>query len=71
MDISLSKNSNASAGNASTAFEYECYEIEANAPQINYHGPKIKISKQELPLTICIADTIGYHKKLKTLLSTL
>ncbi len=27
-DISLSNNSNSSAGNASTAFEYKCYEIE-------------------------------------------
>jgi hypothetical protein len=32
LDISLSKNSNSSAGNASTAFEYECYEIEADTP---------------------------------------
>jgi hypothetical protein len=31
-DISLSNNSNSSAGNASTAFEYKCYEIEADAP---------------------------------------
>ena len=27
-DMSISNNSNSSAGNASTAFEYECYEIE-------------------------------------------
>jgi hypothetical protein len=27
LDISLSDNSNSSAGNASTAFEFECYEI--------------------------------------------
>ncbi len=32
LDISLSKNSNISAGNASTAFEYECYEIEDDTP---------------------------------------
>jgi hypothetical protein len=32
LDISLSKNSNSSAGNKSTAFEYECYEIEADTP---------------------------------------
>jgi hypothetical protein len=31
-DISLSDNSNSSAGNASTAFEFECYEIEADSP---------------------------------------
>ncbi len=31
-DISLSNNSNSSAGNASTAFEYEHYEIEADTP---------------------------------------
>jgi hypothetical protein len=40
-------------------FEYECYEIEDDTPQFNYHGPKIKIPKQELPKTICTADTIG------------
>jgi hypothetical protein len=31
-DISISDNSNSSAGNASTAFEYECYEIEDDTP---------------------------------------
>jgi hypothetical protein len=31
-DISLSDSSNSSAGNASTAVEHECYEIEADAP---------------------------------------
>jgi hypothetical protein len=58
-DISLSNNSTFSARNASTAFEYYCYEIEPDAPWFNYHGPKIKIPKQELPVTICTADTIG------------
>jgi hypothetical protein len=53
LDISLSDKSNSSAGNASTAFEYECYEIEDDTPQFNYHGPKIKIPKQELLVTIC------------------
>jgi hypothetical protein len=32
LDISLSDNSNSSTGNASSAFEYECYEIEADTP---------------------------------------
>ncbi len=32
LDISLSDNSNSSAGNTPTAFEYECYEVEADAP---------------------------------------
>ncbi len=58
-DISLSDNSDSSAGNTNIAFEYYCYEVEADAPQFNYHGPKIKITKQESPVTICIADTIG------------
>jgi hypothetical protein len=57
-DISVSNNSYSSIGNAS-AFEYECYEIEDDTPQFNYHGPKIKIPKQESPVTICTADTIG------------
>jgi hypothetical protein len=58
-EVSLSNNTISSAGNATIAFEYHCYEIEADAPQFNYHGPKIKIPKQELPVTICTADTIG------------
>jgi hypothetical protein len=56
--ISVSDNSDSSTGNAS-AFEYECYEVEDDTPQFNYHGPKIKIPKQESPVTICTADTIG------------
>jgi hypothetical protein len=58
LDISTSDNYNSSAGNAS-AFEYECYEVKDGTPQFNYHRPKIKIPKQESPLTICTADTIG------------
>jgi hypothetical protein len=34
-----------SSGNAPIAFEHYCYEIEADAPQFNYHGPKIMIPK--------------------------
>jgi hypothetical protein len=59
LKVSLSNNSNSSIGNASTAFEYKCYKIEADAPQFNYHGPMIKIPKQELRVTVCIADIIG------------
>jgi hypothetical protein len=59
LDILLSDNSNSSAGNASTTFEYECYEIEDDTSQFNYNGPKIKIPKQESPVTICTADTMG------------
>ncbi len=67
LNISLSDNSDSSAGNASTAFEYECYKIEADTPQFNYHGSKIKIPKKELPLTICTADTIGTIKSWRLL----
>jgi hypothetical protein len=59
LEISLSDNSDPSAGNAPIAFENYCYEIEADTPWFNYHGPKITIPKQELPLTICTADMIG------------
>ncbi len=58
LEASLSDYSNSSAGNASTAFECKCNEIEADMPQFKYHGPQIKIPKQELPVTICTADTI-------------
>ncbi len=34
-------------------------EIEADTPRFHYHGSKFKIPKQELPATICTADTIG------------
>jgi hypothetical protein len=44
-EVSLSDNSDSSAWNPSTAFEYYCYEIEADAPWFNYHRPKIKILK--------------------------
>ncbi len=57
-DILISDNSNSSTGNAS-AFEYECYEVKDDTPQFNYHGPKINIPKQESPVIICTADTIG------------
>ncbi len=68
-DISISDNSNSSAGNAS-AFKNECYEVKDDTPQFNYHGSKIKIPKQESPVTICTAATIGTMKS-KTLSSTL
>jgi hypothetical protein len=32
LDILISDNSNSSAGNASTAFEYDCHEIEDDTP---------------------------------------
>jgi hypothetical protein len=57
-DISISNNSDSSTGNV-LAYEYECYEVKDDTPQFNYHGPKIKIPKQESPMTICTADTIG------------
>jgi hypothetical protein len=57
-DILISDNSDSSTGNAS-AFEYECYEVKDDTPQFNYHRPTIKIPKQESPVTICTADTIG------------
>jgi hypothetical protein len=60
-DISTSVNSDSSTGNAST-FKYECYEVKDDKPQFNYHGTKIKIPKQESPVTICTADTIGAIK---------
>ncbi len=58
LDISISNNSDSSTGNAS-ASEYECYEVKDDTPQFNYHGPKIKIPKQESHVTICTADTIS------------
>ncbi len=59
LEVSLFGDSIFSAGNASIAFEYYCYETEADAPWFNYHGPKIKIPKQEWLVTICSTDTIG------------
>ncbi len=59
LDISISDNSNSSTGENASAFEYECYEVKDDTPRFNYHGPKIKIPKQESPMTICTADMIG------------
>ncbi len=59
LEVLLSDNTISSAGNATISFEYYCCEIEAEAPRFNYHGPKIKILKQESPVTIFTADTIG------------
>jgi hypothetical protein len=42
----LSNDSDFSAGNAPIAFEYYCYDIEADAPQFNYRGPKLMILNQ-------------------------
>ncbi len=65
-EVSLSDNSDSSAGNTSIAFEYYCYEIEADACWFNYHWPKIlKVPKQELPVTICTADTKWVQYKVK------
>jgi hypothetical protein len=55
LEVSLSDNSDSSVGNASTACKYKCYKIEADATWFNYHGPNIKIPKQDSP----IANTIG------------
>jgi hypothetical protein len=59
LELSLSINSSSFTGNTPIASEYHCYEIEADTPSLNYHGPKIMFLKQELPVTICTADTIG------------
>ncbi len=58
-EVSHSNDSYFSAGNAHVAFEYYCYDNENDAPQISYHGPKIIIPKQELPMNICTTDTNG------------
>ena len=49
LDISISVNSNSSTQNAS-AFGYECYKVKDNTPQFNYHGPTVKIPKQDSPM---------------------
>jgi hypothetical protein len=56
----LSVNSDSSDGNTPIAVDYYYYyEVKTEAPQHNYHGPKIMIPKQELPITICTTDKIG------------
>jgi hypothetical protein len=47
-EVSLFDSSDSSDGNAHIAFEYYCCEIEAEAPQFNYHGPKINITRNHL-----------------------
>jgi hypothetical protein len=53
LEVLLSDNTVSSAGNTTIAFEYHCYEVEADAPQLIYHGPKINIPKQKSLVTIC------------------
>ncbi len=59
LNTSLSNNSDSFAGNASTAFEYECYKTEADAPWFNYLELKIKIPAQEKPVTICTHEQLA------------
>jgi hypothetical protein len=59
----LSEDSDFSAENAPIAFEYYCYDIEADTPQFNYHGPKIMIPEQELPITVLLIQLILYAVK--------
>ncbi len=48
------------AGNAcSIATEIKTFNMESIRPCYNYHGPKVVIPKQELPITIWTANTIG------------
>ncbi len=42
-EVLLSDNTISSARNATIAFEYHCYEIEADTPRSNYHGPKTRL----------------------------
>ncbi len=58
LNILISNNSCSSSGKTSTAFEYECNKIVDDTPCFNYHEPKIKIPKQESPVTICTAEAI-------------
>jgi hypothetical protein len=48
-EVSLSDNSESSAGNTSIALEYYCYEIEADAPQFNYHGQRLRFQNKNRP----------------------
>ncbi len=59
VEIPFSNGLELPAGNASITSEAHCYEIEVDEPQFNYHGLKAIIPKQESPITICTADTIG------------
>lgn len=42
--------------------------MEVEDPHYNNHGPKIVVSKQEYPVTICTADTIDKVKSRRLLL---
>jgi hypothetical protein len=47
-----------SAG-TSIASKNKCFNIESGGLCYNYYGPKVVISKQELPITTCTANIIG------------
>ena len=48
-----------SAGNTSMDSEPYCCKMEVEEPHFNYHGWKVMLPKYKLPVTICMADTIG------------
>ncbi len=48
-EVLLSNNTISSAGSATIAFEYHCYEIEADTPQFNYHGPRLRFQNKNHP----------------------
>jgi hypothetical protein len=49
LEVLLFDNTIPSAGNATIAFEYHCYEIEADAPQFNYHGQRLSFQNKNCP----------------------
>ena len=50
---------NSADNSFSIASKTKCFNIDSNGPCYNYHGPKVVIPKQESPITICTANTIG------------
>ena len=51
-----------SAGNATYLLSLENYQTEVDQPRYNYLGLKIVLPMNELPVTICAADTINMVK---------
>ncbi len=58
----LSCSSSESVGNASLFLTEECFKIEADKLQFDYHGPKVLAQKNETPVTIFTASSIGTVK---------
>ncbi len=62
IDDDSSVDSLSSTGNATYLSTLETFQMEADQPHYNYHGPKFVLPANESLATICTADIINMVK---------